>query len=184
MGRWFGWHDCAVFHDQGWHAKLAVYMFIGLQNNWLKPGDDLPKIAAVSRKVGHRTEPARVGTKSGANPLAHARAVCHNSMHLAVLLLSDVRNQHRTGLLTHLHAPIRLWHGLHSKECRSQAANAKFMSETASGEGWLPHWNDVHLLTSNLGVLAECGFTLEVAPSLKKQLALDHFLVLDQDHMA
>jgi hypothetical protein len=184
MGRWFGWHDCAVFHDQGWHAKLAVYMFIGLQNNWLKPGDDLPKIAAVSRKVGHRTEPARVGTKSGANPLAHAKAVCHNSMHLAVLLLSDVRNQLRTGLLTHLHAPIRLWHGLHSKECRSQAANAKFMYETASGEGWLCHWNHVHLLTSNLCVLAECGFTLEVAPSLKKQLALDHFLVLDQDHMA
>jgi hypothetical protein len=184
MGRWFGWHDCAAFHDGGWHARLAVYIFIGLQSNWLKPGGDMPNIAPVRVKVDHRTEPPQVGTKAGANPLAHARAVCHNSMHLAVLLLADRRNQNRCRLLVHLHAPIRLWHGLHSQQCKSQAGNARFMAECASGEGWLPHWNQVHMCATNLCVLAECGFITEVPPSLKEQLTLDHTLVLDQDHMA
>ena len=52
LGAWFGFHDAISSFLSGWHASLAVYVFMGLMKGWLiRKGTSLDA-APIKTKVG------------------------------------------------------------------------------------------------------------------------------------
>lgn len=107
MGRWFGWHDCAEYHDSSWHSNLLVYIFQGLQRGWLSALASELSMAVPKVEVHVGAEPKKESTSKTRATMDKVRGDCTNMLHVSILVLRDPRAQNRARLLAATDAPIR-----------------------------------------------------------------------------
>ena len=145
MGRWFGWHDCALYYLPGWHARLLAYMTHGLRCGWLEK--DAAKLVAKVKQLSveiHK-DPAKESVKNAKTEaegiMGKARRMCKNMMHVSRFLRGDRRNQHKVAMLVETHKPYRKMHGIQAK-LNDAASNAEYMAKISTGEVCCGRWSN------------------------------------------
>jgi hypothetical protein len=120
--RWMSWLDVASEWDHTWHRRLALILFMGLREGWLKFEDkDLCMVSG-----GAPSEEAPKSQVRHSSQAAGLRQRTKNTLHLCCTFLMNPDIQSRSRLIFRLAAPIREWHGHGVSRQRSKEASGMY----------------------------------------------------------
>jgi hypothetical protein len=176
--RWMSWLDVASGFDTTWHRRLALILFMGMREGWLKFEDkhlcivsgDAPAEEAPKAQVRHSDQAAGLRQKT------------KNTLHLCCSILLNPEMQNKSRLIFRLASPIREWHGHNVQAQRSQAASGEYYAKQAQGEfceSLCKSWGQLQDLASLEFIGLKCTPTPEW-----KGMSVDAGAVMSEDQVA
>ncbi|CAK0819735.1 unnamed protein product [Prorocentrum cordatum] len=182
MARWFGWVDAMNAYLKDWHTRLLTYLFVCISLGVLGEANQKALAPTADMKPFGLEDVGKATTAEESDALKKLRRACTNTMHLAVVCLSDRSLWEMCSIIVYVCEPVRAWRTEQSTNLRSSSECCRWYQEQAAGKGF-------HALTALVARLADpdglrhVGFGSPPAASEADLHAL-HPHVLNEDKLA
>eukprot|EP00971_Amphidinium_carterae_P100045 1978480-Amphidinium_carterae.1 len=191
MTRWGTWHDAVGEVLPQWHAILLLYLHLGVAQGWVsssknaaivnKLAEDVSEMAASS---GSATQP-KTSMKEEKKKLQKLRDKSGNTLQFATACMADGQIFFVISVINLVTSPLRKWHGIMSKELRSEVKNRSWHVDMAvRGEGFLTALDECTNPWLDLQRMKRMGFIVDLDGAHLKKTSIEDPLFLSQQQMS
>ena len=163
--RWASALDVHAYWDEAWHERVVILMYWGLSLGYVKKGTDTSwgpslRLSGLHKPAAGEASGKKESIREAQLKAQVSRDGARNTLHAALIVLSDAPLQRKMRIISAVCAPMRSWHGKSAKDMRDPASCLAHYTVQAAG-GCLDSIFETFQSLSKPGDLHHCGFLLD-----------------------